>query len=89
MTTWDTAIALTLVISFASWLVVHAAIAMALFRRHEPRWTVCLLALPPLFWLAPYWGLKHRLHARVGLWLACVVIYAVALTLAVLSSSGT
>jgi len=80
---WDLGLAVTLLLGLASWSVAHAALVLALWPRHRPRWMVALLVLPPLVWLAPLWGLRYGLRTRVVLWWACLALYGGALSAAI------
>jgi len=68
----DEILAGTLVLAFAALVTAHVALVVGLATR-SPRWRalVALVVLP----LAPYWGHKGRMHARVGLWLASAASY--------------
>jgi hypothetical protein len=66
--------ALTAIVALAllAFLGAHVALLGALFAR-APRWRGALaLAVPPL---APYWGWRCELRARVYVWLSALVVY--------------
>jgi hypothetical protein len=50
-------------------------LAYGLIRHGAQRWRLLWLLLPPLVWLAPYWGFRHRLKGLSIVWLACGVTY--------------
>ncbi len=61
-----------LVAAFATFVTVHVALVAGLASR-SPRWR-SLVALPVLP-LAPYWGIRAEMYARVVLWLASAAAY--------------
>ena len=63
---------LLLVGAFASFVTAHVALVVGLAAR-SPRWRG-LLALP-VFPLAPYWGIRAEMYARVVLWVASAAAY--------------
>jgi hypothetical protein len=58
---------LALVLSFASWLTLHLAIAVELFRQ-PPRWRAAVCLLPPLSPLGAYWALREGMHRLAAAW---------------------
>lgn len=68
-------VSVALLVAFAAWVTLHAALAFGLIRRSPRRWSLCWLLLPPLVWLAPYWGLQHRLRWLSIGWLVCAAAY--------------
>ena len=69
---------LVLVLSFASWLTVHLAIAFELFAS-PPRWRALICLLPPLSPLAAYWALRQGMYRRAAAWGASGLGYLVLL----------
>jgi hypothetical protein len=65
---------LALVLTFASWLTLHLAIAAELFRL-PPRWRSALCLLPPLSPLGPYWALREGMHRLAAAWLLSAVAH--------------
>jgi hypothetical protein len=75
----DAVVVGALVLSFALLVTMHVAICAGLLAR-PPRWRAPLaLVVPPL---APYWAAQERMRVRAGVWVACVVVYAVARVMA-------
>lgn len=72
----DAAIFITLVVSFATFVTAHVALAFGLTVR-PPRWRgpVGFVVVP----LAPYWGFREGLRARSLIWLLGFGLYAAAL----------
>ncbi|MEM1031017.1 MAG: hypothetical protein AAGN82_11745 [Myxococcota bacterium] len=66
--------------SFATWMTVHAAIAVRLGlagpRRRDALWA---LLVPPL---APWWAWRRKWRFSAGLWVTAVAVYALARWLA-------
>jgi hypothetical protein len=76
----DAIVLATLVLSFATLVTVHVALAGRLVLRGRPRWRgVVALVLPPL---APIYGFREGLRRTSTLWLASVIAYAIALLVA-------
>lgn len=64
-----------IVLSFALFVTAHLAIVWGLLFR-APRWrSPVALVLPPL---APYWAVRERMRVRAILWIASLVVYALA-----------
>lgn len=64
-----------IVLSFGLFVTAHLAVAWGLLFR-PPRWrSPVALLLPPL---APYWAIRERMRVRAILWIASLVVYAVA-----------
>jgi hypothetical protein len=61
----DERIVLALLVAFAAFVTAHVALVVGLATR-PPRWRapVALVVVP----LAPYWGARAGMHARVVLW---------------------
>jgi hypothetical protein len=70
-----TVVSIALLVSFTSWVILHAALAYGLIRRRRRRWALLWLVVPPLVWLAPYWGFKHRLLGLSVSWIVCAAAY--------------
>jgi hypothetical protein len=68
---------LALVVLFALFLTAHLALAWGLLIERRPNWQGLLVLLPPLAWLAPYWGLRHGMRVRSWLWLGSLLSYCV------------
>jgi hypothetical protein len=69
-----------LVISFATLLTAHVAIAVRLFMKSRPRYRgVVAFMVPPL---APFWAYTHGFRRMCWLWVGAVTCYAVAITVA-------
>jgi hypothetical protein len=65
--------------AFATLVTAHVTLAIGLARR-TPRWRAPVaLVVPPL---APLWGWAAGMRARAIVWLAAVVLYAIATALA-------
>ena len=72
----DKLVVATLVVAFATLVTAHLAIAVRLVVRERPRWRgLVALVVPPL---APIWGFRAGLGRSSAIWLAAVVVYAVA-----------
>jgi hypothetical protein len=75
----DHVVLVLLVVSFASLVTVHVALAFGLAMR-RPRWRGAVaFLLPPL---APYWGMLERMRVRSLLWLIALASYVVGLIIA-------
>ena len=75
MPTTNQASAIALIVTFATWLTVHACLAYGLIRRSEFRTAGWLLLLPPTCLAAPYWGLRAGLRWHSGFWLVSLLAY--------------
>jgi hypothetical protein len=64
-----------LIVLLALFLWVHAGLAFGLISLRRPRWQGLLVLLPPLWWLAPYWGYQAGLRKRAWAWLITLVGY--------------
>ncbi|MCC6900938.1 MAG: hypothetical protein IT377_18315 [Polyangiaceae bacterium] len=64
-----------LVVSFASWVTAHVALAFGL-ALGRPRWRGPVAFLVPP--LAPYWGMEAGMKRRAGIWVTALVVYALA-----------
>jgi hypothetical protein len=72
-----------LVLGFATLVTVHVALAFRLTLRERPRWRgPVALVVPPL---AVIWAFKAGWRRTAILWLAAVLIYAIALVVALWS----
>jgi hypothetical protein len=70
--THDELFLLALLLSFAGLVTAHVALVFGLALR-APRWrAIPALALAPL---APYWGARAGMHARVVLWVTSALAY--------------
>lgn len=68
-----------LVGAFAALSTAHVTLAIGLAGQ-TPRWRALVaLVVPPL---APFWGWAAGMRARASLWVAAVVVYAIAAALA-------
>ena len=71
----DIAVLIALVVSFATLITVHVALAIGL-TLNRPRWRGPLaLVVPPL---APYWGMEVGMKRRAALWVGALSVYALA-----------
>jgi len=70
----DLRLVLLLVASFGVFVTAHVALVFGLAVRH-PRWRA-LVALP-VAPLAPYWGARAGMHARVVVWGISAAAYIV------------
>jgi hypothetical protein len=77
--TRDECLMAVVVLSFATLVTAHVTLVFGLARR-APRWRAAVAALVAP--LAPFWGIKARMLARAGLWIASAVVYLVARSLA-------
>lgn len=76
----DTLVLVPLLLAFATFFTAHVAIAARLLRAREDRWRAVLAwFIPPL---APLFALRHGWRVSAMLWLGSVVVYAVALIVA-------
>jgi uncharacterized membrane protein YhaH (DUF805 family) len=80
----DLVLAIVLITSLATLVTCHCSLAFGLIRQHAVQRQGWLLLLPPTAWLAPYWGYRAGLRARSLIWTGSLVVYLVALLLAVL-----
>lgn len=75
----DAIVLAALVLSFATLVTAHVALAFGL-ALERPRWKGPLaLVVPPL---APYWGMEAGMKKRAALWVGAVCVYALARILA-------
>jgi hypothetical protein len=75
----DERLVLLLLVAFAVFVTVHVAIVFGLALR-PPRWRALVaLTVAPL---APYWGARAGMHARVVVWGVSAAAYIVLLLLA-------
>ncbi len=73
----DTAVLVALLLSFATFVTAHIAIAGRLLFRREDRWRgLVVVVAPPLAFL---WAVRRGWRASAALWAGSVVVYAVAL----------
>jgi hypothetical protein len=70
------ALPVALVLLFALFLTAHCALALGLIAASPPNWKGLLVLLPPLAWLAPYWGYRAGMHRRTWLWGLSLASYA-------------
>jgi hypothetical protein len=77
-------VSVALLTCFGLWVTLHCALAYRLVRRTDKRWQLLWLLLPPVAWLAPYWGFRSNLRALSVSWLVCCAAY---LTLLFVGSS--
>jgi len=76
----DAIVVAVLLLSFATLICTHVAIAVRLLWRRERRYRALVtLVLPPL---APIWAHQERWTAMVRLWVGAVCVYAAVLALA-------
>ena len=76
----DAILLIVLLIAFATFITTHVSIAVRLLARREDRWRGALawIALP----LAPLWAFQRRWRGSAGLWVGSVVVYSIALIVA-------
>jgi hypothetical protein len=74
MMTRDEIVLVSLLAAFATLVTAHLALVAGLASR-PPRWRA-VLALP-VAPLAPYWGARAGMHARVVVWIASAIAYAI------------
>ena len=78
----DFVVLAALLLSFATLLTTHVAIAVRLTWRARPRYRgVVALLVPPL---APWWAYEQRWRRMALVWLGAVAVYLVARVLAAL-----
>lgn len=82
MLTRDTALALALLITFATFITTHGALTYVLIRSHRPSWQAWLALLPPTAWLAPWLAHRLGLKRHLAVWAASLSSYALVLALA-------
>lgn len=73
----DAAVLLALLVSFATFLTAHLAIAGRLLFQREGRWRGLVAVIAPP--LALLWAVRRGWRASAVLWAGSVVVYAVAL----------
>jgi hypothetical protein len=79
----DAVVLALLLLSFATLLTTHLAIAVRLLLRVRPRYRgLVALVVPPL---APVWAFGERWLVMCWLWVGAVVVYAGAAATALLS----
>lgn len=64
-------LSIALIVLLALFLCVHGWLALGLISLQKPRWRGLLVLLPPLWWLAPYWGFQQGLRKRAWFWFVC------------------
>ncbi len=76
----DIVVLACLLLSFATLVTTHVAIVVRLLLRKEDRWRggVAFIAPP----LAPLWAFRRGWRRSAALWLASVILYAIALIVA-------
>ncbi|WP_050436403.1 hypothetical protein [Chondromyces crocatus] len=74
----DILILAILIVSFATLLTVHVALAGLLIARVRPRWQGLLAFLVPP--LAPIYGFREGFRRTSALWLTAVLVYTLALS---------
>lgn len=76
----DAAVLIVLLLAFATFITTHVSIAVRLLLRKEDRWRGALVwvALP----LAPLWAYRRHWRGSAVLWVISVVVYAIALIVA-------
>lgn len=74
----DSFIAVAIIVSFATLVTAHVALAAGLVAR-KPWWRglLALVVVP----LAPYWGAREKMRARVVVWAVALVGYTAALVI--------
>ncbi len=85
--TADLVLAAVLVTSLATLVTTHCALAFGLIRRDDLQRRGWLSLLPPTALLAPYWGYRAGLRVRSLLWTGSLIVYLVALLLALFDGS--
>jgi hypothetical protein len=72
----DLIVTAAVILSFATLVTVHVALAAGLGAR-GPWWRapVSLVVVP----LAPYWGFQQKMRARAVLWAVALIVYVAAL----------
>ncbi len=65
----------SIVVSFATLLTAHLALAAGLLARSPRSRGLVALLVPPL---APYYGAREKLWVRAILWIASLVVYVAA-----------
>ena len=70
---------LFLLLSFATWVTMHLALAWGLLAHKQPRWHGLVVLVPVAAWLAPYWGFRLGMKRRVVVWLSSLIAYVIAL----------
>jgi len=71
-----------LILCSALWVTLHGALAYGLIRRSPLGARLFWLLVPPLAWLAPYWGYRHHLRWLSSAWVLCGTAYLVLLVVA-------
>jgi hypothetical protein len=66
---------IALIVCSALWVTLHGALAYGLTRRSPLGVKLLWLLFPPLAWLAPYWGFRHRLRWWSLAWIGCGAVY--------------
>jgi hypothetical protein len=75
----DIVVVALVIVGFAWLVTMHVVLTFGLARR-TPRWRALVaFAVPPL---APYFAWREHMRTRVWLWIVGIVVYLVALTLA-------
>ena len=76
----DTVVLGLLLVSFATFLTAHVAISVRLLLQREARWrgALALVAAPR----APLFAFRRGWRASAGIWVGAVVVYAIALIVA-------
>lgn len=67
----------SLVGSFAILLIAHLTLAFGLVTRRSPRWHAAMVLVPPLAWLAPYWGFRSGMKVRAVVWVLALIAYVI------------
>lgn len=57
-----------MLLSFATLVTAHLALAYGLIRTPGHALKGVLLMIPPFAWLAPFWGKQHGLLVRTWIW---------------------
>jgi hypothetical protein len=74
----DLFVTLTIVLSFAALSTAHVALVAGLVARKQWwRAPFALVVVP----LAPYWGFRERMRARVVVWTAALAVYLIMLVI--------
>jgi len=71
----DTALVIAIVVSFATLVTAHVALAMGLLTRTPRIRALLALLLPPL---APYYGAREKMWIRTTVWTLALVTYVAA-----------
>ncbi len=73
---------IALVVGFAALVTTHVAVVYGIARSSGVRRAAVAALVPPF---APYAALREGMSLRAAVWMACAVLYVVALSLALAS----